>query len=402
MLCEKDTYISYLPSAHSFEQALFAVVCCFGMRCGFFGGDPLKLIKEDLPALKPTFFPSVPRVYNKIFGILNGKINEMTGLKHNVIKGMMNSKIAKYKATGQVTHCLYDMIVFKKFKAVVGGNVRFMVTGSAPIASDVLDFLKCAFCCPIIEGYGMTETSAGSVTTTFGDPKSGHVGGPLANVKIRLRDIPEMEYLSSANPPKGEICMWGPSIMKGYFKNPEKTAEALSDGWMASGDVGVINANGSINIVDRAKNIFKLSQGEYIAPEKLENIYIQSQYLAQVWIHGDSLHDFILIFAVLEPTEIDKYVAANQIDEKIANSDDILNDAKLQELVFADIIKLHGENQCNSLEKPKNMMLMREMWTVDNDMVTPTFKLKRNIAKKKYQEQIDKMYEEGMKFGVKK
>jgi len=184
-----------------------------------------------------------------------------------------------------------------------------MVTGSAPIASDVLDFLKIAFCCPIIEGYGMTETSAGSVTTTFGDPLSGHVGGPLANVKIRLRDIPEMGYMSTNDPPKGEICMWGPSIMKGYFKNPEKTAEALTDGWMASGDVGVINPkNGSIKIIDRAKNIFKLSQGEYIAPEKLENIYIQSQWLAQVWIHGDSLHDFILIIAVLEPTELEKYV----------------------------------------------------------------------------------------------
>lgn len=244
------------------------------MRCGFFGGDPLKLIKEDLPALKPTFFPSVPRVYNKIFGILNGKINEMTGFKHNMIKGMVNSKLQKYRATGQVTHCLYDRIVFKKFKAVIGGNVRFMITGSAPIASDVLDFLKVAFCCPIIEGYGMTETSAGSVTTTFGDPLSGHVGGPLANVKIRLRDIPEMGYLSTDKPPKGEICMWGPSIMKGYFKNPEKTEEALSNGWMASGDVGVINENGSIKIIDRAKNIFKLSQGEYIAPEKLENIFV--------------------------------------------------------------------------------------------------------------------------------
>lgn len=171
---------------------------------------------------------------------------------------------------------------------------------------------------------------------------------------------------------------------------------------MASGDVGVINPNGSIQIVDRAKNIFKLSQGEYIAPEKLENIYIQSPWLAQVWIHGDSLHDFILIFAVLEPTELEKFVKENNIDDKIANSDDILNDTKLQELVYADILKLVGENSLSSLEKPKNMMLQRDMWTVENDMVTPTFKLKRNIAKKKYQEQIDKMYEEGMKFGVSK
>lgn len=121
-----------------------------------------------------------------------------------------------------------------------------MITGSAPISGDVLDFLKICFCCTIAEGYGMTETSAGSVLTVAGDPLSGHVGGPVANVKIRLRDIPEMNYLSTNNPPEGEVCFWGPSVMKGYFKNPEKTAETIVDGWLFSGDVGRIHPNGSI------------------------------------------------------------------------------------------------------------------------------------------------------------
>lgn len=183
-----------------------------------------------------------------------------------------------------------------------------MLTGSAPISKEVLDFLKICFCCPILEGYGMTETSAGSCITIPGDPKSGHVGGPVANVKIRLRDIPEMNYLSTNDPPKGEICFWGPSIMKGYFKNEEKTAEALPDGeWLRSGDVGVVHPNGSIQIVDRAKNIFKLSQGEYIAPEKLENVYVQSEYILQAWVHGDSLHDYVCLFAVLDPVKYEAW-----------------------------------------------------------------------------------------------
>lgn len=152
--------------------------------------------------------------------------------------------------------------------------MRIMLTGSAPIAADVLNFLKVCFCCPILEGYGMTETMAGSFATKIGDPLSGHVGGPLANTKIRLRDIPEMGYSGSANPPKGEICFKGTSIMTGYFRNPEKTKDAYLDGWLLSGDVGVINANGTVKIIDRAKNIFKLSFGEYVAPEKLENVYI--------------------------------------------------------------------------------------------------------------------------------
>lgn len=130
----------------------------------------------------------------------------------------------------------------------------------------------------------MTETSAGTVITFADDPQTGIVGGPLQNVKIKLRDIPEMNYFANGTKddptPKGEVMMWGPSIMKGYFKNPEKTAEALtSDGWLMSGDVGAILPNGALKIIDRAKNIFKLSQGEYIAPEKLENVYVKSPYV---------------------------------------------------------------------------------------------------------------------------
>lgn len=160
-------------------------------------------------------------------------------------------------------------------KALLGGNVRIMITGSAPIATDVLDFLKIAFCAPILEGYGMTESSGGSCSTYAEDPESGHVGGPLQNVKIRLKDIPEMSYTSEDKPnPRGEICFWGPSVMKGYFRNPEKTAEAFQDGWLRSGDVGMVLPNGALKIFDRAKNIFKLSQGEYIAPEKIENVFV--------------------------------------------------------------------------------------------------------------------------------
>lgn len=169
----------------------------------------------------------------------------------------------------------YDRIVCNKFRAILGGNIRIMATGSAPISSDVLNFLKVAFCCPILEGYGQTESSAASTVTLPNDGTAGHVGGPIPCVKIRLRDLPDMGYTSRDVPhPRGEICFQGPSIFKGYFKNDEKNKEALVDGWLLSGDVGVILANGSIRVIDRAKNIFKLAQGEYIAPEKLENVYV--------------------------------------------------------------------------------------------------------------------------------
>lgn len=218
----------------------------------------------------------------------------------------------------------------------------------------------------------MTETSAGSCITKIGDPTSGHVGGPVANVKIRLRDIPEMNYLSTNNPPEGEICFWGPSIMQGYFKNPEKTNESLINGWLHSGDVGRINADNSIKIIDRAKNIFKLSQGEYIAPEKLENVYVQSEYIAQCWVYGDSLRDYLIMFIVVDPEKAKQF---GQVDDALMNGDTLRN------AVLEDIKRLADANKFNSLEKPKQIKLLKDPWT-DQDLLTPTQKMKRNDAKK--------------------
>jgi long-chain acyl-CoA synthetase len=135
-----------------------------------------------------------------------------------------------------------------------------MITGSAPISSDVLDFLKVCFCAPILEGYGQTEATGASTVTRPDDPESGHVGGVLSCCEIKLEDVPDMNYLSSQSPPRGEVCFRGCTVIKGYFKMPEKTAEAIdSDGWLHSGDVGELRPNGSIKIIDRKKNIFKLA-----------------------------------------------------------------------------------------------------------------------------------------------
>lgn len=134
------------------------------MRAGFYGGDPLKLVGEDLPALRPTFFPSVPRIYNRIFGKIKDNFAQLTGCKAWLIKTAVDTKMNNLKTSGRLTHGCFDALVFKKVKALTGGRVRMMLTGSAPIAPDVLDFLKICFCCPIVEGYGLTETSAGSFT----------------------------------------------------------------------------------------------------------------------------------------------------------------------------------------------------------------------------------------------
>ena len=175
-----------------------------------------------------------------------------------------------------------------------------MVTGSAPIDKAVLDFLKVAFCCPILEGYGLTESAAGSCITDPSDPHSGHVGGPTEYVKFRLKDLPEMDYRITDQPyPRGEVCMKGPSMFSGYFKRPDKTAECHDEeGWFHTGDVALVYPNGSIRIIDRSKNIFKLSQGEYIAPEKIENIFVLSHFVGQSFVYGDSLKNNVVAVVV--------------------------------------------------------------------------------------------------------
>jgi len=146
------------------------------------------------------------------------------------------------------------------------------MTASAPIDPNVLDLIKVCFCCPVYEIYGLTEVSGGITNTQIDDPVINHVGGPFNTVKFRLCDLPEMAYLSTDKPyPRGELCVKGPQVFSGYYKRPDKTAESFDkEGWFKTGDVAMVYPNGSVRIIDRSKNIFKLSQGEYIAPEKIE------------------------------------------------------------------------------------------------------------------------------------
>jgi long-chain acyl-CoA synthetase len=217
------------------------------------------------------------------------------------------------KNGGYVYHRLWDRIIFNKTKEAFGGRVRLMVTGSAPISGDILDFLKVVTCAPVLEGYGSTETTGGSFVCYPEDGDSGHVGGPLRNVEFKVIDVPEMKYLSTdrdeqgRSTPRGEICIRGGGLFRGYYKDDEKTNEAIDkEGWFHTGDVGMIRPNGSLKIVDRVKNIFKLQQGEYIAPEKVENVYIKCRGISEVFVYGNSLHSFCVGIVVPTPQEVSR------------------------------------------------------------------------------------------------
>lgn len=191
---QEEMLISYLPYPHSFEQVMTAFVCILGCKIGYYSGDPARLT-DDCQKVKPTMFPSVPRLYNRIYGILKGKLEQAGGCKTWLANKGIEAKMANLFANASYTHCCYDKLVFKKICQSLGGEVRFMISASAPIDKNVLDFFKVCFCCPVLEGYGLTETSGGSSLSWPEDPVSGHVGGPLPVNKYRLRDVPEMQYL---------------------------------------------------------------------------------------------------------------------------------------------------------------------------------------------------------------
>lgn len=274
-----------------------------------------------------------------------------------------------------------------------------MVSASAPIDKQVLDFFKVCFCCPVVEGYGLTETSGGASISWPEDPLSGHVGGPLPCCKWRVRDVPEMQYTVNDKPyPRGELQMKGSTIFSGYFKRPDKTAEAFdSEGWFCTGDVVMVYPNGSVRIIDRSKNIFKLSQGEYIAPEKIENIFALSKFVEQSMVYGDSLKNCCVGIIVPNPSTVKAWAAEN--GKNVSDWEGLMKSPELKKAIMEELDQIGKANKLSSLERPRDIYVTAEAFSVENDILTPTFKLKRNKGRDAYKTQIDAMYADLTKRG---
>jgi len=203
-----------------------------------------EVLKADLLIIKPTFFVSVPRLYNRFHDAIKAKFAALTGIKKFIMEAGVNAKLDNLKKNADYTHKLYDKLVFNKVKdGLFGGCVKFMLTGSAPLSKDVCDFLKIVGCCPLLEGYGQTESTGASFVTVTMDPLAGHVGGPTMNTEFKLEDVPEMNYTSEDKDsqgnsvPRGEVLIRGHGVMKEYYKAEDKTAETIVDGWLHTGDI---------------------------------------------------------------------------------------------------------------------------------------------------------------------
>ncbi|NXX92670.1 ACSL5 ligase, partial [Centropus bengalensis] len=380
-----DITMSYLPLAHMFERVVQTVVYSCGAKVGFFQGD-IKLLTDDMKALKPTLFPVVPRLLNRIYDKIQS--GAKSPVKRCLLNFAVTMKMAEIKQGIIRNDSIWDQLIFKKVQETMGGRVRIMVTGAAPISPSVLTFLRAALGCHIFEAYGQTECSAGCTFSMPGDWTTGHVGAPLACNIIKLDDVEEMNYFSSNN--EGEVCIKGPNVFKGYLKDPEKTAEAIDkDGWLHTGDIGKWMPNGTLKIIDRKKNIFKLAQGEYIAPEKIENVYIRSAPVAQVFVHGESLRSFLIGIVVPDPETLPEF--ATKLGVK-GSYEELCKNPAVKKAILEDMIRLGKEAGLKSFEQVKDLYIHTEMFSVENGLLTPTLKAKRAELVKVFQQQIEALY----------
>lgn len=393
--------ISYLPLAHILERGWELFIMYMGGSVGYFSGSVDRLM-EDLQLLKPTMFPSVPRVLNRIAGQIQLQM-EAPGLKGKLLTKAVETKLANYHADGRITHAFWDLLVFRKVRAMLGGRVRFVLTGSAPCRKDVLELLRIALCVDVREAYGQTENGA---YATFMAPNDRHVGciGPVnPGVELRLRDCPELGYLSTDKPyPRGEITLRGKSVFSGYEGDEEKTKETLMEGedgkgkWLLTGDVGQIDQYGRLQIIDRVKNLVKLAQGEYIAIEKVESIFASLPLVQQVWLYGDSYQPHLVAMAVPQPDTFANF--ASRVLGRTVHPEDTsameaaVNDAKVNEAVLCEFIKLGKKQGLGSLEHMRALKLRLDPFSPENGLMTPTLKVKRQVAAKVLKADLDELY----------
>jgi len=387
-----DIHISYLPLAHIFERALTAALMSAGTQVGFYRGDVLLLV-EDIVCLKPTVFISVPRLYNRIYSKIVASTVNAPGIISFLFRRAFAEKRSRLLSGNGFHHPTYDRLLFSKIRAVLGGRIRIMISGSAPLDKEIMTFLKVAFSCEFLEGYGQTENAATCTIQIPGEYLAGSVGAPVPAAEIKLVDVPDMNYFATDKPfPRGEIWSRGPGTFLGYWKDPEKTKETIDpEGWLQTGDIGLINERGQLVIIDRKKNLLKLSQGEYVAPEKIENCYLKTPLLAQIFVHGESLKNELVAIVVPNPDTFNPWLQTIGYHGSFENA---CRDPGVTAKLLKEMDRSAKKAKLLGFEIVKGIYLYPKQFGVEDDLITPTFKLKRPQLRKYFQKEISNMYQQ--------
>lgn len=391
-MTENDVYLSFLPLAHILDRVIEEYFFRKGASVGYYHGD-LNALVEDLMELKPTLFAGVPRVFERVHDGIKKALEELNPVRRKIFDILYRYKLSWMNSGYKQKNAspLSDLLAFRKIKARLGGRVRLILSGGAPLSSEVEEFLRVTCCAFVVTGYGLTET-CGPATLGFPDEMCmlGTVGTTAVYNELRLEEVPEMGYNPLGEPPCGEICVRGKSVFSEYHKNPELTRESIKDGWFHTGDIGEILPNGVIKIIDRKKNLIKLSQGEYVALEYLENVYGITPIVEDIWVYGNSFKSKLVAVVVPHEENTKKWAYSNG---HMGSFSELCSLDQLKNYVLSELKSTAERNKLRGFEYIKGVILEPHLFDMERDLITATMKKKRNKLLKLYQAQIDKLYE---------
>ena len=372
---------SFLPLAHIYGRMTEGAGLWAGLQIGYFHGDIFDLI-DDFKTLRPTTMIAVPRLFNRMGGVIKSLTVEGSGVKGALSRHIIDTKVANLKRPNNPTkkHLLYDRLWGQTIRRQMGlDRLKTFVSGAAPLDSSLHDFLRAAWSSNLLQGYGLTEGYASTTCQAEEDLTTGNVGSLLPAVEACLVSIPDMDYYVTDKPyPRGELLLRGNTICKGYYNDPEETAKAFTeDGWFQTGDVAKIDEMGRFYIIDRKKNVLKLAQGEYVAPERLEGLCLSTcTYLQVGFIHGDSNQTFPVGIWGVQP-DLFAAFASKVLGQKISENDEqalqkAMNDPKVIAAVLADMNRAAKKARLNGYEKVRAIKLYKDPFTIENELMTPT------------------------------
>jgi long-chain acyl-CoA synthetase len=382
LFAEEDVMLLYLPLAHNFGRLMHLV----GPYCGFtiaFLPDPMRAA-DALMQVRPTLFPSVPRVYEKVHAAVVAKFDEATGVKRKLIDWALGVgyDVSARKQAGQplgrvvvAKQRLADRLVYSKVKEKLGGRFRVGISGGAPLAKEIASFFH-ALDVLILEGYGLTECTTAATVNRPSKFRFGTVGPALPHVELRIAD-------------DGEVLISSPTVFAGYYKDDEATKEVLAeDGWLRSGDIGALDEDGFLTITDRKKDLIVTAGGKNVAPQNLENELKTSKFVSQALVVGDR-RPYVVALITLDEPELVKWARAHDIDSDLTVAT-LSQHERVRELVAGIVERVNGDH--SRFEQIKKFTILPRDFTMDDGEVTPTLKLKRRVCEEHFSHEIESLY----------
>jgi long-chain acyl-CoA synthetase len=376
VLMEEEVAYLFLPLAHAFARLIQLGSIDVGATIVYWERDPQKII-PNLMEVKPTYFPSVPRIFEKIYTLAISNAPDKQQLAKAVEIGM---KVREMQQRGepvpeelQAAFDKAEKALFETVRNLFGGRIKQAVTGAAPIAKEILEFF---YACGVLvlEGWGMTETSTAATCNLPEAFKFGSVGKPFPGVEIKIAE-------------DGEILARGANIFRGYYKNPEATAETIVDGWLHTGDIGRIDEDGFLYITGRKKDIIITAGGKNITPANLENGLKQNQYISQGVVYGDR-RPYLSAIVTLDPEEIVPWAQKQGIED--TNLASLAENDQVRALIQEAVDKVN--EKVARVEEIKKFTILPQDLTQETGELTPTLKVKRNVVYDKYAPAFDAMY----------